>query len=155
MLAFASAQHMENFERNWRFDLPTVTVLGKEQKGTVTTALLFGFASAMLGISGFETSSQFVEEQADGVFVKTLRNMWVAVSIFNPTLAFLYLGVVVQPEQLTPEQANTVLATMAHHAGGQWLEYWVSVDAFVVLSGAVLTSYVGVTGLIRRMAMDR
>jgi amino acid transporter len=31
----------------------------------------------------------------------------------------------------------------------------VSVDAVLVLSGAVLTAYVGVTGLIRRMALDR
>jgi amino acid transporter len=31
----------------------------------------------------------------------------------------------------------------------------VSIDAFLVLSGGVLTSYVGVTGLIRRMSLDR
>jgi hypothetical protein len=31
----------------------------------------------------------------------------------------------------------------------------VSVDAVLVLSGAVLTSYVGVTGLVRRMSLDR
>ena len=31
-------------------------------------ALFFGFAAAMLGISGFESSANFVEEQADGVF---------------------------------------------------------------------------------------
>lgn len=30
----------------------------------------------MLGVSGFETSSQFVESQKPGVFVKTLRNMY-------------------------------------------------------------------------------
>jgi len=33
-------------------------------------ALFFGFAAAMLGISGFESSANFVEEQADGVFPK-------------------------------------------------------------------------------------
>jgi hypothetical protein len=32
---------------------------------------------------------------------------------------------------------------------------WVSIDAVLVLSGAVLTSFVGVTGLMRRMALDR
>jgi len=31
----------------------------------------------------------------------------------------------------------------------------VSIDAVLVLSGAVLTSYVGVTGLVRRLALDR
>lgn len=36
-----------------------------------------------------------------------------------------------------------------------WLPYWISADALLVLSGAVLTSYVGITGLIRRMSYDR
>mgnify|MGYP000477563464 CR=1 FL=1 len=46
----------------------------------VGPAVFFGFAAAMLGVSGFESSANFIEEQADGVFVKTLRNMWVAVA---------------------------------------------------------------------------
>lgn len=45
------------------------------------------------GISGFETSANFVEEQAHGVFVKTLRNMWIAVAFFNPILSLLSLMV--------------------------------------------------------------
>ena len=36
----------------------------------------------------------------------------------------------------------------------QFVAGWISVDAVVLLSGAVLTSYVGVTGLVRRMSMD-
>ncbi|KDO26456.1 hypothetical protein SPRG_20593 [Saprolegnia parasitica CBS 223.65] len=32
---------------------------------------------------------------------------------------------------------------------------WLSVDGFIVLSGSVLTSYVGITGLVRRLASDR
>ena len=36
-----------------------------------------------------------------------------------------------------------------------WLNIYISADAFLVLSGAVLTSFVGVTGLIRRMSYDR
>ena len=60
----------------------------------LVTALFFGFAAAMLGISGFESSSNFVEEQAEGVFPKTLRNMWIAVSFFNPMMALLALALV-------------------------------------------------------------
>jgi amino acid transporter len=37
----------------------------------------------------------------------------------------------------------------------QWLTKLISADALLVLSGAVLTSYVGITGLIRRMSYDR
>lgn len=38
---------------------------------------------------------------------------------------------------------------------GEIFAFWVSLDAFVVLSGAVLTAYVGISGLIARMAKDR
>ncbi|MCB0444289.1 MAG: amino acid permease, partial [Gelidibacter sp.] len=44
---------------------------------------------------------------------------------------------------------------MGHSAGGNWLFYLISIDAILVLSGAVLTSYVGVGGLIERMTLDR
>jgi len=35
------------------------------------------------------------------------------------------------------------------------LRFWVSLDAAIVLSGAVLTAYVGVGGLLSRMTLDR
>ena len=116
-------------------------------------AVFFGFAAAILGISGFESSSNFVEEQAEGVFPKTLRNMWIAVSVFNPAMAFLALGLV--PITQVTDNKEALLAHMGRLAGGQWLSWLISVDATLVLSGAVLTSYVGVTGLVRRMTLDR
>ena len=116
-------------------------------------ALFFGFAAAMLGISGFESSANFVEEQAEGVFPKTLRNMWVAVSFFNPMIAILALALIPIPE--VSEHQEALLAHMGAQAGGPWLALIVSVDAALVLSGAVLTSFVGVTGLVHRMTLDR
>ena len=116
-------------------------------------ALFFGFSAAMLGISGFESSANFVEEQAEGVFPRTLRNMWVAVSVFNPALALFALALVPIPE-VGPNQ-EALLAHMGDIASGAWLAWLISVDAVLVLSGAVLTSYVGVTGLVRRMTQDR
>ncbi|MYH28977.1 MAG: APC family permease [Acidobacteria bacterium] len=116
-------------------------------------ALFFGFAASMLGISGFESSANFVEEQAEGVFPRTLRNMWVAVSVLNPTLALLALALVPIPDVASHEEA--LLAHMGGIAAGEWLAWLISVDAILVLSGAVLTSYVGVTGLVRRMTLDR
>ncbi|MCE2540591.1 MAG: APC family permease [Acidobacteria bacterium] len=116
-------------------------------------ALFFGFAASMLGISGFESSANFVEEQAEGVFPRTLRNMWVAVSVLNPTLALLALALVPIPDVATHEEA--LLAHMGGIAAGEWLAWLISIDAILVLSGAVLTSYVGVTGLVRRMTLDR
>jgi amino acid transporter len=51
-------------------------------EGGMQKSLIFGFSAAMLGISGFESSANFVEEQEKGVFPKTLKNMWIVVSIF-------------------------------------------------------------------------
>ena len=121
--------------------------------GSLRLAIFWGFAAAMLGISGFESSANFVEEQRDGVFPKTLRNMWIVVSIFNPLMAFLALAVVPIPEVVLHE--TNLLSHMGLISGGQWLSSLVSIDAVVVLSGAVLTSYVGVTGLLERMTLDR
>ncbi len=117
------------------------------------TALFFGFAAGMLGISGFESSANFIEEQEVGVFPKTLRNMWIAIFVFNPLISLLSLGL------LPLEEIRTVppdlLAQMGSHAIAPWMGWWVSLDAVLVLSGAVLTSFVGVTGLVRRMSLDR
>lgn len=51
---------------------------------SVPVDIFYGFALALLGVSGFETSSNYIEEQAPGIFPKTLKNMWYVVSLFNP-----------------------------------------------------------------------
>eukprot|EP00455_Lapot_gusevi_P011346 TRINITY_DN1521_c0_g1_i4.p1 TRINITY_DN1521_c0_g1~~TRINITY_DN1521_c0_g1_i4.p1 ORF type:complete len:707 (+),score=215.07 TRINITY_DN1521_c0_g1_i4:132-2252(+) len=117
-------------------------------------ALFYGFSSAMLGVTGFETSANFVEEQKEGVFVKTLRNMWAICAVFNPLLCLMCLAVV-PVQQIKDQHLDDSLAYLGLLAGGNWLRIWVSIDAFLVLAGSVLTSYVGVTGLCRRLAMDR
>ncbi|MDO7874650.1 APC family permease [Hymenobacter sp. ASUV-10] len=121
--------------------------------GSIAMALFLGFSAAMLGISGFESSANFVEEQAPGVFLKTLRNMWVVVSFFNPVIALL--AVAVLPLATVGEHQETLLSYLGQLTGGPWLAKVISVDAVTVLSGAVLTSFVGVSGLMKRMALDR
>ncbi len=116
-------------------------------------ALVFGFAAAMLGISGFESSANFIEEQEPGVFPKTLRNMWITVAVFNPLISLLSLGLL--PLAEIQEVPPDLLAEMGALSYGEVLRTWVSIDAVLVLSGAVLTSYVGVVGLMRRMSLDR
>ncbi|KAA5539731.1 APC family permease [Roseiconus nitratireducens] len=122
--------------------------------GGVAQALFFGFSAAMLGISGFESSANFVEEQQDGVFPKTLRNMWLAVTVLNPGMAILALALVPVAEVQQVYQ-TTLLSHMGDVAAGNWFSWLISVDAVLVLSGATLTSYVGVTGLVKRMTLDR
>lgn len=121
--------------------------------GSIGIALFLGFSTAMLGISGFESSANFIEEQEKGVFAKTLRNMWLAVSIINPLMALAIVAVI--PIATVGEHQESLLSYMGHSTGGAWLSTVISIDAVMVLSGAVLTSYIGVTGLMKRMALDR
>ncbi len=126
---------------------------GEPIEGSILMALFFGFSAAMLGISGFESSANYVEEQQKGVFPKTLRNMWIVVSIFNPLIAFLALAII--PIGDVNSNQDALLSHMGEVSSGRWLSILIGVDASLVLSGAVLTSYVGVGGLMERMALDR
>ncbi|NPA46629.1 MAG: APC family permease [Chlorobi bacterium] len=134
----------DTFKINWH----------TEPENGIWMAIFFGFAASMLGISGFESSANFVEEQERGVFPKTLRNMWIVVSILNPLMAFLALAVL-RIDDVKLHYKETLLSTMAELSAGEWLAFIISIDAFLVLSGAVLTSYIGVTGLLERMTLDR
>lgn len=122
-------------------------------EGSLTMALFFGFSAAMLGISGFESSANFVEEQKEGIFPKTLRNMWLAVTFINPVVAFLALSLA--PVRQIAGHQEALLSYMGSITGGNWLAGLISLDATLVLSGAVLTSFIGVTGLVHRMVLDR
>jgi len=122
-------------------------------KGSISSALFFGFSAAMLGISGFESSANYVEEQEQGVFTKTLRNMWALVTFINPAIAFLAICVI--PMAVVGEHQESLLSYLGTQTGGNWLAWVISLDAGLVLSGAVLTSFVGVGGLIKRMTLDR
>jgi len=125
------------------------------REGSILMAIFFGFAASMLGVSGFESSANFVEEQADGVFPKTLKNMWAVVSVINPLMALFALALFALPVLQSDAYQNTLLIEMGEHVGGKWIGVLIAVDAVLVLSGAVLTSYVGVSGLLERMTLDR
>ena len=135
----------DQFIENWH--LPT--------HGSITMAIFFGFSASMLGVSGFESSANFVEEQKKGVFPKTLRNMWIVVSIINPLMAFFALSIFNMDMLQSDAFQNTLLIEMGLFVGGKWVAMLIAIDAVLVLSGAVLTSYVGVSGLLERMTLDR
>jgi amino acid transporter len=129
-----------------------------------TVSPLAGYAAACLGITGFETAANFVEEQRPGVLVPTLNWLWFVVALFNPLVELAALAVLDMPTAMGfPLDAtgqpnnNALLSQMATAAtpGQTWLALVVTIDAAVVLAGSVLTSYVGVVGLVRRMALDR
>jgi amino acid transporter len=142
IFAYIFMNGIDVFMDNWN---------GPVKNGSIFMAFFFGFAASMLGISGFESSANFVEEQKPGVFPKTLKNMWIVVGILNPLMALLALSMV----HIDEVNADTLLIDMANNSAGPWLSTVISIDALLVLSGAVLTSYVGVTGLLERMTLDR
>ena len=142
--AYLIRNGFNQFSANWK--LPV--------EGSVRVAIFFGFSASMLGISGFESSANFVEEQRSGVFPKTLRNMWIIVSIINPLMAFFALSLLPVAE-IRAEHSDTLLSHMGLLSSGPWLSKLISMDAVLVLGGAVLTSFVGVTGLLERMTLDR
>ncbi|KAJ0402509.1 hypothetical protein ATCC90586_002679 [Pythium insidiosum] len=148
-----AVQHPSILWDNLRAPLPDVSVLGAAVDSNVALALFMGFGPALLSVTGFESSAQFVEEQAPGVFPKTLRNMWALSSAFNMAITALALAVV--PLADVEGNQEVLLAHMGFVAAGRWLEIVVIVDAFLVLSGAVLTAYVGINGLVQRLAIDR
>lgn len=149
ILVFASGWFLftngfETFHFNWQLPI---------RSGNMVYALFLGFSVAMLGISGFESSANFVEEQQDGVFPKTLRNMWAVVSFFNPVLALLLICII--PLAQVGAHQESLLAYLGQTTGGSWLAFIISADAVLVLSGAVLTAFVGVSGLLERITLDR
>ena len=114
--------------------------------------LFLGLGTSLLGVSGFESSANFVEEQENGVFAKTLRNMMLGVTIFNPSVALLFLFIF--PIETIHDNASYILSVAAQKVGGSVLQYGLVLDAFLVLCGAVLTAFVGICGLVNRMSLD-
>ena len=168
------------FAQNWSNPLPNA---GSD--GYVALDLWLGFSVSLLGLTGFETAINYVEEagpfdrpdhttvaggeqfmeqqqastappplpRAVSVFEKTMNNMYWLVLAVNPTMVLLAVGttdlatIVANP--------NNILSVIGKRVGGQWLSLMVSIDAVLVLSGGVLTAYVGVAGLIKQLAHDR
>ena len=58
---------------NWHTPLPNVDFAGSIVEGNAFTAIFFGLSAAMLGVTGFESSANFVEHQKPGVFRLTMR----------------------------------------------------------------------------------
>ena len=79
--------------------------------------------------------------------------MWLAVTILNPLIAIAAIAVL--PMAQVGLHQQSLLSYIGDATGGHWLAIIISLNAVTVLSGAVLTSFVGVNGLIKRMTLDR
>ena len=152
--------------QNWQSPLQH-----SESDGYIGWDMFFGYSVSLLGLTGFETASNYIEEAGPfhttthndasrapnkrtiSVFEKTISNMYWLVLLVNPTVVLIclgttYLGTIVA-------NPDNILSVVSQRVGGHWLNMLVSVDAVAVLSGGVLTAYVGVIGLIQQLAYDR
>ena len=155
-VVFAFRDNWVLFAENWRQPFPDIfnsTTKALIVHGNGGTAIFFGYCLSVLGITGFETAANFVEEMADNrTYVYTLRNLWVCVSIVNPLLSLC--AMMVLPMTTIYDHPSDLLAVVGLYAGGSGLETFVCIDAVIVLAGAVLTAYVGTIGLFTRLAAD-
>ena len=115
--------------------------------------VMYGFAAAFLGITGFESAAQIVEE-LEAPAMKTVRYLYravvVLVSLTAPFISFFCLLL------LTPEQVNSdlnyLLSGLADHLGGRVFLAIVVIDATLTLFAATNTAFVGFIGLATTMA---
>ena len=77
--AYGCQDNFSLFTRNLRTPVPTVYDSSDKllAQRSPAAAIFFGYSSGLLGITGFETASNYVEELADiSVFVNTVNWMW-------------------------------------------------------------------------------
>ncbi|CAG8470656.1 9644_t:CDS:2 [Paraglomus occultum] len=119
----------------------------------VASEIFYGVCIGLLGITGYEHSSDYIEDQKPGVFPKTMRNMWVNVSLINAPLTLITLAIM--PLGVINEHPEDIISVLGEYAAGSWLRILVTVDAAIVLGAGVLTGIIGVNGLVERMASDQ
>ncbi len=115
--------------------------------------LLYGFGAAFLGITGFESAAQIVEELEEPV-LKTVRKLYktviILVSLTAPTISFLCLVLLSEGE--INNQLDSLLSGLSYKLGGKVLLYIIVVDATLTLFAATNTAFVGFIGLATTMA---
>jgi len=115
--------------------------------------IIYGFSAAFLGITGFESAAQIVEE-LEGPALQTVRKLYktviILVSLTAPIISLLCLLILSQ-EQIEGN-LHSLLSVLASTLGGKFLLTVIVVDATLTLFAAVNTSFVGFIGLATTMA---
>jgi amino acid transporter len=122
--------------------------------GELTVAMvLYGFAASFLGITGFESAAQIVEELEEPA-IETIRKLYktvvILVSITAPLISFLCLILLTTEE--VQNNLGSLLSSLANKLGGKILLTIIVIDATLTLFAAVNTAFVGFIGLTTTMA---
>ncbi|MBX9688610.1 MAG: APC family permease [Candidatus Obscuribacterales bacterium] len=115
--------------------------------------LLHGFAAAFLGITGFESAAQIVEQLKTPTW-RTLKTIYLVVVVLVGITAPVssYLCFLLLDEKQLHLYQNSLLSGLAYAEGGMPLLTILVIDAALTLFAAVNTAYVGCIGLCTTMA---
>lgn len=129
--------------------------LTMSESGSFISKIFFGFCLGLLGMTGFESTENYIEDMKPNTFCKVMRNMWYISFLLNIPLTFLITAVV--PLNVVRSHTNNAISIAGEYAlnDSSWLRVWVSIDAVIILCAGALTGIVGITGLLRRMTHDR
>ncbi len=115
--------------------------------------LIYGLAAGFLGITGFESAAQIVEELEQPA-LKTVRLLYrtvvILVSLTAPAISFLCLALLTQDE--VNGNLDSLLSVLCQKLGGRFLLTVIVVDATLTLFAATNTAFVGFIGLATTMA---
>lgn len=122
-------------------------------KEITLSTLAYGFAASFLGITGFESAAQIVEN-LERPTLRTVRKLYKAViilvSMTAPVISILCLTI------LTPEEVQQnlyyLLSGLSKKIGGSFLLFLIVIDATLTLFAATNTAFVGFIGLATTMA---
>ena len=123
-------------------------------KGPLTfNLIIYGLAAGFLGITGFESAAQIVEELEQPT-LKTVRLLYrtvvVLVSLTAPAISFLCLALLTQDE--VTGNLDSLLSVLCEKLGGRFLLTVIVIDATLTLFAATNTAFVGFIGLATTMA---
>jgi len=115
--------------------------------------LMYGFSAAFLGITGFESAAQIVEELEVPTII-TLRKLYraviILVSLTAPFISF-YCLLLLSPDEVD-QGINYLLSGLADKLGGRIFLIIVVINATLTLFAATNTAFVGFIGLATTMA---
>jgi len=151
---YGCQDNFEVFIANMHTDLPVIrSSTGAFMGYGVIASIYFGYSTALLGITGFETAANYVESMHNPtIFISTVNWMALLVGIYNPLLSFM--SMMVMPLDLIYQHPSDMLAVMADIVGGRTFRTILCIDAVMILCGGVLTAIIGVSGLLQRLAKD-
>ncbi len=121
--------------------------------GTITPmGALLGLATAFLGITGFESAAQIVEELESPAW-RSIQKVYLAIVLlvtFTSPITSMLCIVMLSDAQLVTYKDN-LLSGLAYVLGGQPLLVLLVMNAMLTLFAAVNTAFAGATGLMTTM----